>query len=172
LQSDGTLSVNAYLKWITDEMPMDCALRAGCYLQRNSTRRAQQDPEAGFTLVEIIVALAILSISLGLLLNVISSGMWRSSQAQNLSEANSLAQSLLARVGADLPIEPTQRVGEFASGFRWRLSIEPYGSSVDREQWPTGAYMVTAQVLWGADQANERSVTLSTLRLGPKPVTR
>jgi general secretion pathway protein I len=151
---------------------MDCALRGGCDLQRNSTRRAEQDPEAGFTLVEIIVALAILSISLGLLLNVISSGMWRSSQAQSLSEANSLAQSLLARVGADLPIEPAQRAGEFAGGFHWRLSIERYGTAVDREQWPTGAYTVTARVLWGADQADERSVTLSTLRLGPRPAAR
>jgi hypothetical protein len=37
-----------------------------------------------------------------------------------LVEAGQLAQSLLARLGTDMPIAPGQATGEFAGGYRWR----------------------------------------------------
>jgi prepilin-type N-terminal cleavage/methylation domain-containing protein len=60
--------------------------------------------EAGFTLAEVLVALAVLALSWGLLLQQMGHGLRRTDVAGRAGEATALAQSLLARVGADLPL--------------------------------------------------------------------
>ena len=127
--------------------------------------------EAGFTLLEVVAALAILALSLGVLLGLLSDGLRRTGQAEAMAEAGSLAQSLLARVGTELPIQPGVTAGELPNGVRWRLQMEPYGDAGDRRAWPVDAYVVSAEIAWG-DGAQERSVTLTTLRLAPKEPAR
>jgi general secretion pathway protein I len=127
--------------------------------------------EDGFTLVEIVVALAILALSVTVLLGVISDGLRRTDQAARMARATSLAQSLLAKLGTELPAQQGETTGELADGFRWRLRLEPYGDNVDRQQWPVGAYNVSAEIAWGAG-GGERSVVLTTLRLGAKEPAR
>jgi general secretion pathway protein I len=138
---------------------------------REIPQRFSTDTEAGFTLIEIVVALAILSLSLGVLFSVISDGIRRTDQAGKMARASSLAQSLLAQVGAELPVRRGETTGEAADGFRWRLRMEPYGNGEDRRQWPVGAYTVSVDVSWGAT-ADDHAVTLSTLRLGAKEAER
>jgi general secretion pathway protein I len=125
--------------------------------------------EAGFTLVEVIVALAMLSIGLTILLGLFSSSLWQSANAEKMAEAGSLAQSLMAEVGADLPIKSEERAGQYPSGYRWHLKMEPYGDAREREEWPVGVYMVSAEVEWG-EGTQRRSYALTTLRLGPRQV--
>lgn len=129
--------------------------------------KCRQSGEAGFTLVEVVVALAILALSLSVLLKMISNGVWQTDRAEKLARAGSLAQSLLAKVGTEVPIREGQTEGELADGFRWRLRTEPYGNPIDRQNWPANAYTVSVEVLWGYG-AHERSVALTTLRLGSK----
>jgi general secretion pathway protein I len=136
-----------------------------------------QSSDAGFALIEVIAALAILALSLGVLLSAISDGIRRTGQAEKMAEAGSLAQSLLAKVGTELPVQQGQTAGELADGLRWRLRMEPYGDSVDRQQWPLGAFTVSAEVTWGdagiwGDHGQEHSVTLTTLRLAAKEAPR
>ena len=131
----------------------------------------QPDDESGFTLVEIVVALAILALSVTVLLGVISDGLRRTDLAARTAQATSLAQSLLGRLGTELPVQQGETSGELAGGFRWQARIEPYGDNADRDQWPVGAYHVSVDVAWGAGDA-ERSVTLTTLRLGAKEPAR
>src|ERR1700732_1636245 len=73
--------------------------------------------EAGFTLVEVIVALAILSIGLSVLLGLISGSLRQTAEAERMAEAGSLAQSLLAEVGTALPIKLEERDGQFPNGY-------------------------------------------------------
>nr|WP_315731399.1 MULTISPECIES: prepilin-type N-terminal cleavage/methylation domain-containing protein [unclassified Bradyrhizobium] len=123
--------------------------------------------EAGFSLVEVIVALAMLSVGLTVLLGMISNGLGRTGTAERTAEAVSLAQSLLAEVGAELAIKADLRAGEFPHGFRWHLTMRPYHPSREGGERGIELYQVSAQVDWdeGADQ---RSFELSTLRLGPR----
>ena len=123
--------------------------------------------EAGFTLVEVVAALAILALSLSVLFGLLSDGLRRTGQAEAMAEAGSLAQSLLARVGTGLPIRPGVTAGELQNGARWRLRMEPYGDAADRLMWPVDAYTVSAEIAWG-DGTHEQSVVLTTLRLAPK----
>lgn len=123
--------------------------------------------EAGFTLVEVIVALAILSAGLGLLLGLISNSLRQTASAQRMAEASSLAQSLMAEVGTVLPIRPEARDGQYANGYRWHLKVQPYDSGRESEEGPVGLYRIAAEIEW--DQGTERRFyALTTLRLGPK----
>jgi general secretion pathway protein I len=137
--------------------------------ERTARNRRLRKGEAGFTLVEVIVALAILALGLSVLLGSISGSLRQTANAARMAEASALAQSLLAEVGADRPIKPEQSSGQFANGYRWHLKMEPYGGVKEREEWPVGAYQISTEVEW-EDGANRRSYALTTLRLGPKVV--
>jgi general secretion pathway protein I len=128
---------------------------------------ADQSDEAGFTLVEVIVALAMLSVGLTVLLGMISSGIGRTSTAERTAEAASLAQSLLAEVGTELAVGAEERNGVFPHGYRWHLTMRPYRASRDDAERRVQLYRVAAQVDWG-EGTDQRSFALSTLRLGPK----
>src|SRR5215471_21428950 len=116
--------------------------------------------EAGFTVVEVVVALTILALALGVLLNVMSNSVRQTGRAETVAEAGSLAQSLLAEIGAELPLRDGQITGQSDRGFRWRVQIDAYGDGTDRREWPVAAHRVLAEVLW-SDGLQERSVTLT-----------
>jgi general secretion pathway protein I len=92
--------------------------------------------EAGFTVVEVVVALTILALALGVLLNVMSNSIRQTGQAENVAEAGSLAQSLLAKIGTEWPLRDGQITGQSDHGFRWRVQIDAYGDGTDRREWP------------------------------------
>jgi len=127
--------------------------------------------EAGFTLVEVIVALAILSAGLGLLLGLISNSLRQTASAQRMAEAGSLAQSLMAEVGTVLPIGPEARDGQYLKGYRWHLKVQPYDGARENEERPVGLYRVSAKIEW-EQGAERRLYVLTTLRLGPKDARR
>jgi general secretion pathway protein I len=129
------------------------------------------DGEAGFTVVEVVVALTILALALGVLLNVMSNSVRQTGRAEAVAEAGSLAQSLLAKIGTELPLHDGQITGQSDHGFRWRVQIDAYGDGTNRREWPVAAHQVLAEVLW-SDGLQERSLVLTTLRLGPKEATR
>ena len=134
---------------------------------RGLGKRELRKRESGFTLVEVIVALAILSLGLSVLLGSISGSLRRTATAARMAEAGALAQSLLAEVGTDLAIKPEESFGEFPNGYRWHLKMQPYGEANEREEWPVGAYQISTEVEW-EEGASRRSYALTTLRLGSK----
>ncbi len=127
----------------------------------------QKDCEAGFTVVEVVAALTILAMALGVLLNIMSNSVRQTGQAEAVAEAGSLARSLLAKAGTEWPLRDGEITGQSDRGFRWQLRIEPYGDGTERREWPVAAHQVSAQVRW-RDGSEERSLVLTTLRLGPK----
>jgi general secretion pathway protein I len=136
-----------------------------------SRLRGQTRGDEGFTLVEVIVAIALLSIGLSVCLGMITSGVRQIAQAEKMAEAGSLVQSLLAEVGATVPIQQGESAGQFPGGFNWQLKMSRYGDAREREAWPVGAYVISAEVAWD-DGAQKRVFALTTLRLGPKAVAR
>jgi general secretion pathway protein I len=133
--------------------------------------RVQTHHNAGFTLPEVIVALTVLSLALGVLMNAIGSGLGYSGRGERIARAASLAQSLLAEVGSVRPLAEGQRAGALADGYSWKLIIRAYGDSTERQLWPVSSYSVAAQVSWG-EGVQQQSYTLTTLRLGPKESVR
>jgi prepilin-type N-terminal cleavage/methylation domain-containing protein len=129
---------------------------------------------AGFTLVETLVAMTLLALLFGALLPVFQNGLAVLARGDQQVRAVQLAQSLLARDAANLPIDagtpaPLQSSGE-EEGYAWTVTREPYVA--DDEILPLEArsgwmlVRVSALVTW---EGNAHGLHLSTLTLERAP---
>mgnify|MGYP001286132758 CR=1 FL=1 len=121
--------------------------------------------ERGFTLVEVLIATAIFSFSIGALFSVYSNVVIASVAAKERATARLHLQSLLAEIGVTRPLTQQERSGRFGDGYSWRIEIEPYGTSAERAAAPIAAWNVTASVEWSS-RGKTRSLSLSTVKLG------
>lgn len=136
---------------------------------RGASPHGSGDPESGFTLIEVLVALTILSISLAALLAIFMQGLDRARESSNEAAARVLAQSILTQAKAAPTLAFGTSTGKI-NGLQWRMQVEPYGSPTDRSAWQTIPAQIVASVSWRGD-GGLRSVNLSTLKLYPKPGT-
>jgi general secretion pathway protein I len=123
----------------------------------------------GFSLLEVLVAFAILALSLGTLLLVFSTGLRNTALAGDYTQAVSLAESKLAEVAAQRPLAPEEAEGTADERFRWRLSVtaRPPPEGLSEPVDGLRAYQLKITVSWG-EGPRERRVSLRTLRLlGP-----
>jgi general secretion pathway protein I len=116
--------------------------------------------QAGFTLLEVIVAIAILALSFTMLFQTIAETIDRAGEAAEIGKARVVAQSLLAQVGRQLPMKAGESVGD-ESGFHWRLRQSPYREGEDGRA-TIAAMQLSAEVSWGRPA---HSLTISTLRI-------
>lgn len=122
--------------------------------------------EPGFTLIEMVVALAILAMVLGALFQSFSSGLRTMGVAEQHLKAALIAESTLARYAdRNLLLEPGE-TGE-TDGFGWSAQVTPMQDE-DLPQPPDvpwQAYRVDVTVSWPPG----RSIRLSSVRLGAPP---
>jgi general secretion pathway protein I len=117
----------------------------------------------GFTLIEVLVAFAILALTLIVLLQVFGTGLRTVDASERYLMATMLARSVLDDLGVETPVVPGERSGEIGDGYRWTMQIAPSRTiapvgSGDQRQVP---YEVTVEI-----SLNGRPVTtLTTLRL-------
>lgn len=119
--------------------------------------------ERGFSLVEALVASAILAGSLAVLLPMFATAVERGHAGRDQATAALHTESLLARLGADIPCELGEQVGVLAEGYRWRLTVSPHGAG--GQTAPTRFVLrdVRLEVAWGA--LPTQAIQLSTMRL-------
>ena len=67
-------------------------------------------------------------------------------RANVLADASALAQSLIAKVGTEIPLREGETRGQSDAGLQWRVQMKRYGDATDRAQWPLAAYTVVAEV--------------------------
>ncbi len=121
----------------------------------------------GFSLLEALVAFAILSVSLGVLLQVFATGLRNASAAADYSQATLYAESILAAIGHETPLSEGAHSGSVNDRFAWRSVVSPYAEGLpDPEKTRVRAYRVSVEVYWSG-RLQERSVQLETLRLAP-----
>lgn len=130
-------------------------------------RRPRVRRDHGFTLVEVVVAIAILALMAGVIFRVNSDSIRNIHRANVLADASALAQSLIAKVGTEIPLREGEVRGQSGAALQWRLQMKRYGDATDRTQWPLAAYTVVAEVTLH-DEPDSQPVALMTLRLGPK----
>jgi len=85
----------------------------------------------GFTLVEVLVALAVLAIAMGFAFRAFSSAMVSMDGSERSQTALSLARSMLDRVGRDIDLRPGDARGRTADGFAWHIHQAPYDTLFD-----------------------------------------
>ncbi len=124
----------------------------------------------GFTLLEVLIAFAIVAISLAAMMRATGFGITAVHQSNRYEEALSRARSHLAGLAARIDTLPSVQSGDDGSGFRWRLVRRPFEQPREATTGPPPPqtpmlYAVAVTISW-TEGNNARSVTLSSDRLG------
>jgi general secretion pathway protein I len=120
---------------------------------------------SGFTLIEVLIAFAILALVLGVVFRTLSTGLSHERTAGLVTARVLEARSILERLGADLALEEGTIEGRLATGERWALTVsllEP-ASGDETDPGPLNVYLAELSI-HGADG---RMLRLQTLKLGP-----
>ena len=130
---------------------------------------------AGFSLLEVLVALVITGLALAAIAGVFSDGLLGHQASDEIATALTLAEEKIAIAGAAQLLRPETTSGEFGGRFRWQLTIDRYddrpdngAAGVDRPGSSLQLYRIEAGVAW-REGLRQRRLALATLRLGPAP---
>jgi general secretion pathway protein I len=132
---------------------------------------AECEPQSGgFTLLEVVVALAIAAMALVGLFQAGSGGMFAVDTAARAQEAVQRAQSHLAAVGRDAALVQGDFTDDDGGGYRWHLQVRPVATHQGlalggNAAVPATLYDVEVAISWPG-RSGDRSVVLKTLRLG------
>ena len=123
--------------------------------------------EKGFTLLEVIIALAILGIGLAVLMELFSGGFRLGRVSQEYTRAMNVASLKLEEMIARKTIEAGEEEGEFDKTFRWRTGVEkvdilPYDKGTEFKP-PVDLYHIRVNVLWTSG-SKERSAGLESYK--------
>lgn len=133
--------------------------------------------QRGFSLLEVMMAFALLTVGLGILVAILGGGLLQVRQAGDSSEATLHAQSLLDPLGALGPIEAGSSRGELDDGrYHWEMEITqledplpppdenaPPLETVGRQLGAPVLFRVQLDIGWGEDDL-ARSLRFVTLR--------
>ena len=107
--------------------------------------------QKGFTLLEVIIAVAIMGASLAILLGAVNRNLVMASQSKNQSIAYTLAQQKIGEIEMQGYPQVGQEQGTFEEfpGFNWYVNVLPY----DIEQLGTEIRIVMVDIEW--DEGNQ-----------------
>jgi general secretion pathway protein I len=120
----------------------------------------------GFTLLEVLVAFLILSLSMSVMMRIVSQSFKSLEAAEHHQVALQLAESQLADVLTRLNVDSRgKKEGRLDRRYRWQSEIEPYHFDNQQagEHYSINPWLIRVSVSWGPDPAER--VSLSTVRL-------
>ena len=128
----------------------------------------------GFTLLEVIIAFALLGLALTLLLGSLSGGARQVREAELRTRAVLHAQSLLAEARVAAPLQAGRQQGEWEQGrYHWELQVQPWvepraGNAAQAQAQSPGTPWLAElqlQVRWG--ESEREQLRWRSLRLLP-----
>lgn len=133
-------------------------------------RPRSRQHEAGFTLIEVMVAFVLLALVLSTGFEIFSTGLRRAGDLEDHSRAIVLAQSKLASAGMEEALREGATQGDDGH-LHWTLDVRPVPDEAVPGQPQPGAgtymlYRVEARVDWTGADARPRSYSLATLGMG------
>ena len=142
-------------------------MRSGLSVASPGRRR-----QHGFTLLEVIVAFAVLALALTMLLGTMSGAARQVRDSANSGRAALHAQSLLAQLGVGEALGPGSDAGDFDEGrYRWQLEVRPWldpqrAGSAPLDPAAPRMFEIRLDVTWGEGGPRER-LQLHSLRMQP-----
>jgi general secretion pathway protein I len=129
------------------------------------SRKSCSDGRAGFTLIEALVALAIIAAVLSSIGAVIATTVKGTRSIDQRLALTGAAETLLAALPARSLLKPGRQSGELA-GHRWRIDVAPMNVAV-REAEP-GSRFVPLAVSMRLQAPGGPAIQFTTVRLVPK----
>ena len=138
-------------------------------------RNVSSPGDAGFVLLEVVVAFVIAALALGVMYQAALAGLHASRNVARYEQALSRARSRLVIAEHGSPLIAGDMQGDDGGGFHWRLHVAPIDNATVQPFDPAGLhrgtnfqltlYAVTIWVSWD-DFGTERSVRLDTQQIG------
>ena len=115
---------------------------------------------SGFTLIEVIVAMAIVGVSLVMIMQLFSGGLRASRTSCDYTRAVVHAKNTME----ELTHDPVPGSGNFDDGFNWMTEIEPY-----QEHEESGYKLLKLKVIisWGDVLRKPKSIQMVSLKTLP-----
>jgi general secretion pathway protein I len=130
------------------------------------SRKSCSDGAAGFTLIEALVALAIVAAVLGSIGAVIATTVKGTRGIDQRLALGGTAETLLAALPARTLLKPGRQTGETA-GHRWRIDVSPMNVPVTSEAPQTERFVPLA-VTMRLQAPGGPAMQVTTVRLVPK----
>ena len=129
------------------------------------SRRSCSDGERGFTLIEALVALAIIAAVLSSMGGVIATTVKATRSIDQRLALTGAAETLLASVPTRKLLKPGRQSGELA-GHRWRIDVTPLNSVVLAD--PQTSPFVPLVVTMALQAPGGPAISVTTVRLVPR----
>ena len=130
------------------------------------SRKSCSNGARGFTLIEALVALAIVAAVLGSIGAVIATTVKGTRGIDQRLALSGTAESLLAALPARTLLKPGRQSGELA-GHRWRIDVSPMNVAVASDAPQTGRFVPLA-VTMRLQAPGGPAMQVTTVRLVPK----
>jgi general secretion pathway protein I len=130
------------------------------------SRKSCSDGVAGFTLIEALVALAIIAVVLSSIGAVIATTVKGTRSIDQRLALTGTAETLLAALPARDLLKPGRQTGEMA-GHRWRIDVAPMNVEIASDAPKTGRFVPLA-VSMRLQAPGGPAIQLTTVRLVPK----
>jgi general secretion pathway protein I len=128
--------------------------------------------QSGFTLIEVVVAFALLALVLAASFEIFTTGLSRAADLDDYSGAIDVAQSQIAAVGTYGKIQEGESHGESEDGrYAWIVAVRTFDESADPNvpaQSTVVMYRVDVQVNWRGLDTRTHALGLATVIVGPR----
>jgi general secretion pathway protein I len=125
----------------------------------------------GFTLIEVVVAMAILAVGLTIIIELFSGGLRLGRTSVEYTKAVNYARMKMEEIAVKQTMEEGSEEGEFDNTFRWqvetkRVGILPVEDKTDFKP-PAELFLVKINILWksGSKERSTRIESYKTIRL-------
>jgi general secretion pathway protein I len=129
--------------------------------------------QAGFTLIEVVVAFVMLALVLSVSFEVFTAGMRRAGDLEDYSRALTVAESKLGAAGTEEQIKEGETQGDSEDGrYHWTMAVRRNDEgSPEQGQTNNNPYQlfhIEVRVDWRDADTHDRTIALSTLVIGSR----
>jgi general secretion pathway protein I len=122
----------------------------------------------GFTLIEVVVALAILGVGLAVIIELFSGGLRLGRTSEEYTKATNYARMKMEEIASQKNIEEGMGEGEFDDAFHWQVNVKkidilPIEKNPDFKP-PVELFQVKVNILWKSG-SKERSTTIESYKV-------
>ena len=123
--------------------------------------------DKGFTLIEVVIALAILGIGLTVLMELFSGGLRLGRVSEEYTKAMNYVSLKMEEIANQKTLEEGENEGEFDKTFRWKAGIEKKDILVGEQSTefkpPVELYHIRVSVFWQSG-SKERSASVESYK--------